>query len=71
MPKQYRVTKVKVLFLFLVGEAKSRGWVVGRVCLKKRKKIYISSLSARSKFVLGLVCFENFQSLIKKWLVLG
>ena len=29
-------------------------WGVGRVCLKIKKKIYISSLSARSKFVLGL-----------------
>ena len=29
-------------------------WLVGRVCLKIKKKIYISSLSARSKFVLGL-----------------
>ena len=38
-------------------------WVVGHVCLKI-KKYYISSLRARSKFVLGLVCFENFQSLI-------
>ena len=28
------------------------GWVVGRVCLKIKKKIYTSSLSARSKFVL-------------------
>ena len=39
--------------------------MVGRVCLKI-KNIYICSLSARSKFVLGLVGFENFQSLIKK-----
>ena len=47
-------------------------WVVARVCLKI-KKIYISSLSALSNFVfgLGLVCFENFQSLIKKGLGLG
>ena len=46
------------------GEAKSRGWVgrgwagrgswvVGRVCLKIKKKIYISSLSARSKFAIA------------------
>ena len=38
------------------GEAKSRGWVVGRgSCLfEDKKKIHMSSLSARSKFVLGL-----------------
>ena len=36
-------------------------WVVGGgSCLFEDKK------SAQSKFVLGLVCFENFQSLIKK-----
>ena len=41
---------------------------MGRVCLKIKKYIYFSSLRARSKIVLGpgLVCFENFQSLIKK-----
>ena len=41
--------------------------VGGGSCLFEDNKGYIfSSLSARSKIVLGLVCFENFQSLIKK-----
>ena len=42
------------------GEAKSRGWVVvGRVCLKIKKDVYMavymynSSLGARSKFAIA------------------
>ena len=44
-------------------------WVVGSVCLKiKKKKMYISSLSARSKFVLGLrsSLFPEFPVVDKK-----
>ena len=53
-----------------LGEAKSRGWVGGWVvgrgsCLfEDKKKIYVSSLSARSKFVLGL--FREFPVVDKK-----
>ena len=37
------------------------GWVMGRVCLKIKKTLYISSLSTRSKFAIArsLVYFPN------------
>ena len=40
----------------MLGEAKSSGWVGRGSCLfeDKKKIYYISSLSSRSKFVLGL-----------------
>ena len=63
------VFSVRNNFLFYLGEAKSRGWVVGRVCLKIKKDNYIlapSVLSPNLSLVLGLACFENFQLLIKK-----
>ena len=63
--------------LLNLGEAKSRrwvggSWVVGRVCLKIKKDTgnnYIlapSVLGPNLSLVLGLVCFKNFQLLIKK-----
>ena len=51
------------------------GWVVGGgSCLFEDKKRYIlapSVLGANLSKVLGLVCFENFHSFIKKRVRLG
>ena len=45
-----------------------RSWVVGRVCLKIKKEIYISSLSALSKFAIARI---NFPELLYEMLNKG